>query len=99
MRPPTCTARTLSLCIVAAFAGPMACASDDPSAPPGTAFEGEGEPWITPAPRATCRRGDRAETGMQGLGTDVRCNLDIKGQVAAEHFLSLAWYGDCAYVN
>ena len=36
---------------------------------------------------------------LQGLGTDVRCNLDIKGQVAAEHFLSLAWYGDCAYVN
>jgi hypothetical protein len=62
-------------------------------------FEGEGDPWIKPAPRATCRSGDRAETGLQGLGTDVRCNLDIKGQVAVEHQLSMAWYGDCAYVN
>jgi hypothetical protein len=62
-------------------------------------FEGAGDPWTKPAPRATCRSGDKAETGVQGLGTDVRCNVDVKGQVAAEHFLSLAWYGNCAYVN
>jgi hypothetical protein len=62
-------------------------------------FDGERDPWTKPAPRATCRSGDKAETGLQGLGTDVRCNLDVKGQVAAEHFLSLAWYQNCAYVN
>jgi hypothetical protein len=62
-------------------------------------FDGQGDPWTKPAPRATCRGSDKAETGVQGLGTDVRCNVDVKGQVAAEHFLSLAWYGSCAYVN
>jgi hypothetical protein len=66
---------------------------------PPPPFDGEGDPWTKPAPRATCRSGDKGETGLQGLGTDVRCNLDVKGQVAAEHFLSLAWQGDCAYVN
>ena len=71
-------------------------ASDAGPLPP---FEGEGDPWTKPAPRATCRSGDKGETGVQGLGTDVRCNLDVKGQVAAEHFLSLAWYESCAYVN
>jgi hypothetical protein len=65
----------------------------------GPPFDGQGDPWTKPAPRATCRSGDKPETGLQGLGTDVRCNVDIKGQVAAEHFLSLAWYGNCAYVN
>ena len=62
-------------------------------------FDGQGDPWTKPAPRATCRSGDKPETGLQGLGTDVRCNVDIKGQVDAEHFLSLAWYQSCAYVN
>jgi hypothetical protein len=70
--------------------------TSDSGLPP---FDGQGDPWTKPAPRATCRSGDKAETGVQGLGTDVRCNVDIKGQVAAEHFLSLAWYGSCAYVN
>ncbi len=36
---------------------------------------------------------------MQGLGGDVRCNLDLKGQTPVEHFLSFAWYRDCAYAN
>jgi hypothetical protein len=99
MRPSPTNARNVLLCVVATCAGPVACGADDPSSLPSTAFEGEGDPWITPAPRATCRRGDRAETGLQGLGTDVRCNLDIKGQVAVEQFLSLAWFRDCAYVN
>jgi hypothetical protein len=62
-------------------------------------FEGEGVPWEAPAPRATCRTGDTGETGVQGLGTDVRCNVDVVGQVAVEHFLSLAWHERCAYVN
>jgi len=73
--------------------------SDAGDAGPPPPFDGEGDPWTKPAPRATCRSGDKGETGLQGLGTDVRCNLDVKGQVAAEHFLSLAWYGECAYVN
>lgn len=63
-------------------------------------FEGTGDPWLKPAPRATCRTGDESEAGIvQGLGTDVRCNLDVLGQVPATHFLSLAWHGRCAYVN
>jgi hypothetical protein len=65
----------------------------------GPPFDGQDDSWTKPAPRATCRSGDKPETGLQGLGTDVRCNVDIKGRVAAEHFLSLAWYGSCAYVN
>jgi len=82
----------------AACGGEPTIAPPPPAAPPAP-FEGEGEPWLETAPRATCRAGDSAETGIQGLGTDVRCNLDIKGQVPAEEFLSFAWYGDCAYVN
>lgn len=70
-----------------------------PAPAPTGPFEGEGDPWIATAPRATCRAGDKAEPGLQGLGTDVNCNLDVRGQLDAEHFLSLAWYGDCAYVN
>lgn len=66
---------------------------------PRPPFEGEGTVWEEPAPRATCRDADSAEDGVQGLGTDVRCNFDVVGQVPAEHFLSLAWYQDCAYVN
>lgn len=62
-------------------------------------FEGTGDPWVKPAPRATCRTEDKGESGIQGLGTDVRCNMDILGQVPATHFLSLAWYKRCAYVN
>jgi hypothetical protein len=89
-------------CIASASAGAVGCSSSDdpPPAPePSGPFEGEGDPWVQTAPRATCRSGDSGETGLQGLGTDVRCNLDIKGQLDVEHFLSLAWYGDCAYVN
>jgi hypothetical protein len=69
---------------------------DGGSLPP---FEGAGDPWTKTVPRATCRTADSGETGVQGLGTDVRCNFDIKGQVAVSHFLSLAWQGKCAYVN
>lgn len=71
-------------------------ASDGGGLPP---FVGQGDPWESPAPRATCRTGDPGETGVQGLGTDVRCNIDIVGQVPVEHFLSLAWHEKCAYVN
>ena len=62
-------------------------------------FEGEGDPWIEPAPRATCGSGDMPETGLQGDNGDIRCNLVVHGQVAAPHFLSHAWYEHCAYVN
>jgi hypothetical protein len=39
------------------------------------------------------------ETGLQGNDGDIRCNLIVHGQVDAPHFLSHAWYEDCAYVN
>src|SRR6185312_5793714 len=78
-------------------------ALDDGGAPDGATlppFEGAGDPWTKTVPRATCRTDDKSESGgVQGLGTDVRCNLDIVGQVPAPHFLSLAWQGRCAYVN
>jgi hypothetical protein len=61
-------------------------------------FEGEGDPWIEPAPKATCGDGDVPET-TQGMGGDVRCNLSVHGMVQAPHFLSMAWYEHCAYVN
>ena len=60
---------------------------------PAEPFEGEGDPWVDPAPRATCRSGDMPETGLQGNDGDVRCNLIVHGQAVAPHFLSLAWYG------
>ena len=104
MRSPAITARTLSFRALAVCVSLVACGESDPGpgAPPrseAARFEGEGDPWLAPAPRATCRRGDAPETGLQGLGTDVRCNLDVKGQVAVEHLLSFTWYRDCAYVN
>jgi len=62
-------------------------------------FEGEGDPWIEPAPRATCGDGEMPETGLQGDNGDIRCNLVVHGQVSAPLFLSHAWYKHCAYVN
>ena len=62
-------------------------------------FEGAGDPWMKPAPRATCAGGDAADQMLSGLNANLRCNLEIAGKVAAPHFLSLAWYKDCAYVN
>jgi hypothetical protein len=66
----------------------------EPSGP----FEGEGDPWIEAAPKATCGSGDMPET-TQGSGGDVRCNLTVHGMVDAPHFLSMAWHEHCAYVN
>jgi hypothetical protein len=60
---------------------------------------GERPAWTASAPRASCRGGDRADGALSGLDGDYQCNLDVAGQVEAPHFLSLAWYGDCAYVN
>lgn len=62
-------------------------------------FEGEGTVWKAPAPRATCGTGDKPDGELQGASGNVSCNVDILGQVEAPHFLSLAWYKDCAYVN
>src|SRR5687768_1884415 len=100
VKPSPLTAR-LSFCVFCACSAAVACGGADPAPSPAPAgpSEGEGDPWVATAPRTTCRSGDSAETGLQGLGTDVRCNLDIKGQIDVEHFLSLAWYGNCAYVN
>jgi hypothetical protein len=71
----------------------------DATTSPLPPFEGEGSPWKAAAPRATCASGDMGDPGTQGLGGDLRCNLVVAGKVAAPHFLSLAWYKDCAYVN
>ncbi len=78
---------------------------EDPDAgdntPPGDLppFEGEGEVWTKAAPRATCGENDNVDGNLQGISGNLRCNLDIAGQVTAPHFLSLAWYKDCAFVN
>jgi LVIVD repeat len=66
---------------------------------PSGPFEGEGTQWTSPVSRVTCRPGDQGETGTQGLGVDVRCNVDIVGSVAVNRFLSMAWWKDCAYIN
>lgn len=58
-----------------------------------------GDPWLEPAPRAKCGAGDLPDGTLGGLNGDFRCNLSVAGQVEAPHFLSLAWYEDCAYVN
>jgi hypothetical protein len=84
-----------------AAASPTAPSSSDaaPQAGPLPPFEGEGQPWLLPAPRATCGAGAKADGMISGLSEDLRCNLEIVSQVDAPHFLSLAWYKDCAYVN
>jgi hypothetical protein len=62
-------------------------------------FEGEGQPFRDTAPRARCGGDDKPDGTLQGLNGDFRCNLELLGELPAPHFLSLAWYGDCAYVN
>jgi hypothetical protein len=74
-------------------------ASAPPDAGPLVPFEGEGEPWTAPAPRASCGAGEQPDQMIAGLNADLRCNLQLLGQVEAPHFLSLAWHKDCAYVN
>jgi hypothetical protein len=71
----------------------------DSSIAPLPEFEGKGDPWIEPAPRATCGAGDMPETGLQGNDANVRCNLVVHGKVPAPHFLSHAWHKHCSYVN
>lgn len=56
-------------------------------------------PWLNAAPRAKCSEGDMPDQTLSGLSGDYHCNLQVAGQVEAPHFLSLAWHGDCAYVN
>jgi hypothetical protein len=40
-----------------------------------------------------------SDLGTQGFTGDLRCNVEVAGKVEAPHFLSMAWYNDCAYVN
>ena len=68
-------------------------------ATPPVPFEGEGMPWTAAAPRATCAENDQKDGSLSGLSEDLRCNLEVVGQVEAPHFLSLAWHKECAYVN
>jgi len=58
-----------------------------------------GKPWLEPAPRAKCAEGDNPDQKVSGLNGNFNCNLKVAGKVAAPHFLSHAWYKDCAYVN
>jgi hypothetical protein len=76
-----------------------ASAGDASSPDASVPFEGEGTPWKDPAPRAKCSEGDKVDGTVQALNGDYRCNLQLVGEVAAPHFLSLAWHKDCAYVN
>jgi len=78
-------------------AGSSAAGSGAPAIQPSSPREGE--PWTSPAPRAVCRAGDATDQALSGLSGDVRCNLELLGQVEAPHYLSMAWYGTCAYVN
>jgi hypothetical protein len=79
----------------------------DPSATSGAvsnaAFEGEGTPWLTSVPKATCGDGDAPEPGLQGIPTGnkagYRCNLKVASNTSVPMWMSLAWYKDCAYVN
>jgi hypothetical protein len=64
-----------------------------------TPFDGEGEPWKAPAPRATCAPGDQVDGEASGLSGDLRCNLEVIAKVEVPYFLTMAWYDDCAYVN
>lgn len=73
--------------------------ADEGGPQPPAPFDGEGDPWLEPAPRATCAEGDAPDGEIQGINGDYRCNVSVVGQAPAPHFLSLAWYGDCAYVN
>jgi hypothetical protein len=70
-----------------------------PGAADSGQFEGAGQTWTKPAPRATCANGDMTDGKVAGLDGAFRCNLELVGKVAAPHFLSVAWYEDCAYVN
>jgi hypothetical protein len=36
---------------------------------------------------------------LQGLNGDLRCNVQLVGQLDAPLFLAMAWHEDCAYVN
>jgi len=77
----------------------VAADAESGAKPPPGPFEGEGTPWLLPAPRATCGEGDKVDGKIAALSGDFRCNLTVAGQVEAPHFLSLAWLDDCAYVN
>ncbi|MFT3925889.1 MAG: hypothetical protein QM778_25320 [Myxococcales bacterium] len=62
-------------------------------------YEGDGDPWTKPAPRATCAPGDEVDGPLSGVDGNLRCNVELLHDVAAPHYLSVAWYQDCAYVN
>ena len=72
-----------------ATAQPSSDGGDSADARP--TFEGEGTAWTSAAPRAVCASGDKGDPGIQGLGGDLRCNVEVAGKVAVPHFLSLVW--------
>src|SRR5688572_29311061 len=83
----------------AADARPDEVRDSDGGGDPAAPFEGEGDPWLDSAPRATCGSGDVSDETISGLDGDVRCNLEIAGQVDVLTIGSIAWYQDCLYVN
>ena len=100
--------RAVALCVVAvlvALSGGIAAAAP----PPG--FDPRFDVWRTAAPAASCRPGDRVETGLQGEVTledrasersaqGYVCNIDLVGQYQGKgaNFIS-ASYKNCTYVG
>ena len=80
-------------------AAPMANDGGVPDTDTAPPFEGQGNPWLDAAPKATCGSGDKPETGVQGAGGDVSCNLIVHGTADVAGSVGHAWYGTCGYVN
>lgn len=73
-----------------AGSGPLRSVNRDATLGEERVFEGQGDPWLKAAPRATCASGDQPDRGTQGLSGDLRCNVEVAGKVAAPYFLSMA---------
>jgi hypothetical protein len=100
--------RAVALCVVAALVAPSGgIASGAP--PPG--FNDRFDVWPTAVTAASCRPGDRVETGLQGevpledrgSGRSTQgyaCNVDVVGQYQGRgaNFIS-ASYKNCTYVG
>ena len=100
--------RTAILCIVAVL---VALSGGICAAVPPPGFDPRFDVWRTAAPAASCRPGDRVETGLQGevtledrasgLSTQgYACNIDLIGQYQGKgaNFIS-ASYKNCTYVG
>ena len=100
--------RTAILCVVAVLIAPSGGIS---AAVPPEASIPASTWWRIAAPAASCRPGDRVETGLQGEVTledrasgrstqGYACNIDLVGQYQGKgaNFIS-ASYKNCTYVR